>query len=138
MFKQSKVKTCFRRQPLLVDFFPTLHFKVFSFGVLVLILKLMIVDFFVCIYRIIVHWYQHLYLSVIGMFLLAVSKPDIRNFLPRRFVEDRDEGAGYVVAIFIINELTGFKSIIPSSSCWFLFTLFLSAEEEGHYTYIYL
>ena len=82
-----------------------------------------------CIYWIRVHWSWNLSLGVFANFLRAVSKSDIQIPPPQRFVEGRGEGAIYVIAFVIVNWLNIFKSKIPSSSCWLLFTLVLSVEE---------
>ena len=79
-------------------------------------------------YCIRVHWSWNMLLGVIKNCLLSVYKSDIGIFFPIRFVEGRGEDSGCVVALDNINLLTVLNSIIPSYSCWFLFTLFLSVE----------
>ena len=84
--------------------------------------------FLTCIYLIYwmnVHWYWNVSLGVIENCMWAISKPEIWICFPCRFVEGRDESAGCVVAVFIINWLTGFKSIIQGYYFWLLFILVL-------------
>ena len=80
------------------------------------------------IYWISVHWHWHMYLGGIKNYLWDVSKSETRIYFPCRFVEGCGEGAGGVIALAIINWLTGLKSIIPSYTCWFLFLLVLEVE----------
>ena len=70
-----------------------------------------------CIYRISIHWSEHFSLSMISNFLWAIYKPDIRIWLPCRFVEGCGKGGGCVDSLVIINLFTVFKSTTPSYSC---------------------
>ena len=71
------------------------------------------------IYWISVHWYWKLSLGVLENCLWDVYKSDTQLRFPCRFVEGCGKGAGCVISLVVINGLTGFKSIIPSSSNWF-------------------
>ena len=75
--------------------------------------------FFICVYHIYwisIYWSWNLSLSVLKNWQWDVSKPDIRIFFNRRFVRGCGEGSGFMILPVVINWLTGFKSIIPSSS----------------------
>ena len=80
------------------------------------------------IYWIIVHWPRNFYLGVIENCMWDVYKTCMHICPPYRFVEGCGEGTGFVLTIFIINWLTGFKAIledrvgnkhlIVQESCW--------------------
>ena len=65
IYKWSKVKTSFQSLISWVDFIRTLHFKVLSYRILVLISAFLIIDLFFCVNRVSVHWSRNLYLGVI-------------------------------------------------------------------------
>ena len=60
-------------------------FRLLFFGVLSFMILFLIVDFFVCINRIRVHWYWYLSLGVIINCLWAVSKFSIQIWFPTGF-----------------------------------------------------
>ena len=70
IFKWSKVKTYFQSLLLLVSFLLSFHFKVLSFGVLVLILALLIFGSFFCFDRISINLSWKLSSGVIANFLI--------------------------------------------------------------------
>ena len=79
--------------------------RLLFFGVLVIIFASFIVDLFVRIYWIRVHWSWNLSLGVLANFLWAVSKPDMRIFFPCKFTEGYGEGAGWVFRLVCFNWL---------------------------------
>ena len=79
--------------------------RLLFFGVLVFIFASLIVDMFVTIYRLSIHWYWNLSPGVIANFMCAVSKPDKRVCLPLRFVEGRGEDAGWIFRHVCFNWL---------------------------------
>ena len=82
IIKWLRVKNYFQRLLLWVSFLHKLHFKMSSFGVLVLILAPLIFDLFVLTNQISVHWSRNLSPGVIENFLWDVSKLYICILLP--------------------------------------------------------
>ena len=116
----------------------TSNLEALFFGVLVFIFLSLVFDLFVCITWFIVIWSWNLSLVVFTNFLWDIFKSYIHLYFPHRFVEGRGEGYGCVIELVIINWLTGFNSIIPSSSCWFLFSLVSAVKEEVDSPYIFI
>ena len=75
------------------------------FAVSVIIFASLIVDLFLSINRISVHWSWSLSLGVLENFLWAISKPDINILFPHRFVEGSGEGGGWVFILVCFNWL---------------------------------
>ena len=80
--KLLKFKTFFQGLLLWVRFFQKFHLEVFSFGVLVLILVLFVVDLFACINLISVHWSWNVFLGVIENYLWYIYKHIHTPLLP--------------------------------------------------------
>ena len=78
------------------------------------------------IYCIIVNWYWKFPLGVLANSQWAISKPDIQNFSPHRFVESCGKGAGFFT--FCHQFIDWFQG---SSSSSLLLVLYLSVEEVG-------
>ena len=106
------------------------------FGVFVIISALLIVDLTVHIDRISVNWSWNSSLGVIANFLLVISKPDIRIFLHRRFVEGHGKGVGWVFRLVCFNWLLFFiKKILQllcSSLILLIFQLCVSYLFDQH------
>ena len=81
------------------------YFEELSFGFLVLIKKLFIVEFFVLIYRIRVNWYWNWFLGVIANYLWYASKLYIWIFSPHIIEEICGKGDGWVFIPVDINWL---------------------------------
>ena len=101
------IEPYFTLYQLLLLFRYIIH-QVLLFGVFVIIFSSLIVDLFVHIDRISVHWSRKLSLGVLSNFLWDVSKMYIRIYFPRRFVEGRVEGAGWVFRLVCFNLLLCF------------------------------
>ena len=82
--------------------------RLMFFSVLFIIFVSLIVDMFICIDRISVHWYWNLSSSVIENYLWAISKPDIRILSPNRFVKGCVKGSGWVFRLVYFNCLIYF------------------------------
>ena len=79
---------------LLFLWFIIIQLLLFCFSVI--ILASMVVDLFVCIHRIKVHWYWSLSSVVLEHCLWGVLKPDNWILFPCRFLEGCGEGTGWV------------------------------------------
>ena len=91
---------CFR-----VNFHSSVFFKVFYFGVLVLILVSLTFDLFIQIERISIHLSLYFYSSVIETCLWVVFKPGIYICSSNNLEEGRSEGADWVFILVYINIL---------------------------------
>ena len=71
-------------------------------------------------------WSKNFFWGVIGSFIWDKYKSDIQILFSASIVEVLGEGDGCVVSLFIINLLTGWKSIISFFSCSLLLSFFNS------------
>ena len=83
-----------------------------------------------CVYWISINWDWNLSSRLIVNCMWDINKSDIQLFFPLRFVEGRGEGYGCGIPLVCINLFNVFKSIIPSSSCWFLFKSFYQWKKQ--------
>ena len=90
-------------------------YKLLLFGVLVIIFTSLIVDLFVCIYQISVHWYWNLSLSVIKHFSVGHIQPGYTYFLPPQVCGRSWQGLRLGVQTFLIQLIDLIDLRSPSS-----------------------
>ena len=88
-----------------VSFLKILHLKVLFFGFLVFIFESLIIDLFVSVYKIIIHWYWNLSLGMFENCLWSVFKLDMRICLTLSIVEGSGEVNGLVFTLVHVNWL---------------------------------
>ena len=100
-----------------------------SFKLFIQVFFCLLLTFVYFIYWFSVHLLWNLSLGVLANFHWVVSKPDIRTPPPTGLWRVMTRVTIFEISPVVINILTGFKSITPSSSCWVLLSLFSVVEE---------
>ena len=110
---RSKTNTYFQSLIIWVSFLQTLHFKLLSFGVLVLISSSLIVDFFVRVNWVRVHWPWNFSSGVIANFMCSISKLYTHIWFPYSIVEGCGEGACWLYLLVETTWLICFIKNLP-------------------------